>query len=226
MTIDELVQQVPIEKFVFEGITVIRINDVTQQEVINLMKEKFLDENSFSDASVYAELETHIQTLIGLKGLSVGVTPFFKINNHYIYSDLHNANSILFRHLQSIAEKDEISDYCKLLFRDSNRPLLFDTLQEQVLNDVQCLQYYFREGARSLILCPLKQRNNLIGLLEISSPEAGQLLPLHISRIEAAIPLFTLGLEKSLEHLNYEVDKVIKKNLLPCSPPWNGSLQR
>lgn len=218
MTLDELMRQVPIEKFVFEGITVIRINNVTEQEVISKMKNMFLDDTTFSDASVYPELERHIQSLIGLKDLSVGVTPFFKINNHYIYSDLHNANSILFRHLHSIAEKDEISDYCKLLFRESSQPLLFETLHEQVVNDVQCLQYYKTEGTRSLILCPLKQGNNLIGMLEISSETENQLKPAHISKIEAAIPLFTLGLEKSLEHLNYEVDKVIKKKFTAVQP--------
>ncbi|MFZ9387535.1 MAG: hypothetical protein ACO25B_06610 [Chitinophagaceae bacterium] len=218
MTFEGLISQVPIEKFYFEGITVIRINNVTEQEVINQMKNIFLDDTTFSDTNIYPELERHIQSLIGLKDISVGVTPFFKINNHYIYSDIHNANSILFRHLNSINEKDEISDYCKLLFRESNQPLLFQSLNEQALNDVQCLPYYHREGSQSLILCPLKQGQNLIGMLEISSGVPGQLSPVHVSKINAAIPLFTLGLEKSLEHLNYEVDKVIKKKFTAVQP--------
>lgn len=218
MTIEELMRLIPIEQFVFEGITVIRINDVTQQEVISLMKNIFLDDAAFSDNTVYPELEKHIQSLVGLKDITVGVTPFFKINNHYIYSDLHNANSILFRHLHSIAEKDEISDYCKLLFKDNSQPLLFETLTGQMLSDVQCLQYYYQEGARSLILCPLKQGNNLVGMLEITAEEPGRLNPGHISQVENAIPLFTLGLEKSLEHLNYEVDKIIKKKFTAVQP--------
>lgn len=218
MTIEELMQLIPIEQFVFEGITVIRINDVTQQEVISLMKNIFLEDAAFSDSTVYPELEKHIQSLVGLKDITVGVTPFFKINNHYIYSDLHNANSILFRHLHTIAEKDEISDYCKLLFKDNSQPLLFETLTGEMLNDVQCLQNYFQEGARSLILCPLKQGNNLVGMLEITAKENGRLNPGHISLIENAIPLFTLGLEKSLEHLNYAVDKIIKKKFTAVQP--------
>ena len=218
MTIDELMRQVPISKFVFEGITVIRINNVTEQEVIEQMKNMFLDDAAFSDASVYPELERHIQSLIGLKDVEVGVTPFFRINNHYIYSDLHNANSILFRQLHTIVEKDEIGDYCKLLFRESNQPLLFDTIHEQALNDIQCLPYYHREGSQSLILCPLKQGKNLIGMLEISSAVPGRLTPTQINKISTAIPLFTLGLEKSLEHLNYEVDKVIKKKFTAVQP--------
>jgi len=218
MTITELMEQVPLDKFVFEGLSVIRVNDMTEAEVITKIKNRLLDINAFSDASVYTELENHIQCLIGLKGSGIGITPFFKINGHYVYSDLHNTNSILFRHFHSTADKDEISDYCKLLFRDNDQPVLYETLNEQLLADVQCLQYYFKEGARSIILCPLKKHDGLIGILEIISKIPGQLKPVHVSKIEAAIPLFTLGLEKNLEQLNNQVDTVIKKKFTAVQP--------
>ncbi|MDZ4793713.1 MAG: hypothetical protein SGI83_05485 [Bacteroidota bacterium] len=219
LTIDELMLLVPIDKFVFEGITVMRVNDVTEQEVISRIKDRLIDNNVFAEADIYTELEEYIQSLVGLKDLSIGITPFFKINNHYVYSDLHNNNSILFRHFSSSADKDEISDYCKLLFRDSRQSLLFETLDQQSLDDVQCLQYYHLEGAKSLIICPLKTNSGgLLGMLEITSKITGQLKPLHIGKVEAAIPLFTLGLEKSLEQLNSQVDTVIKKKFTAVQP--------
>jgi hypothetical protein len=218
MGINELMEMIPIEKFVFEGVAVMRINDVTEQAVISEIKNKLLDNNAFSDANVYVELEKYVQSLIGLNNLSIGITPFFKINGHYVYSDLHNNNSILFRHFNSTGDKDEISDYCKLLFRDGHQPLLFENLHEQSLGEVQCLQYYFMEGARSLIICPLQHSGGLIGMLEIISGEPGILKPAHISKIEAALPLFTLGLEKTLELLNSQVDSVIKRKFTAVQP--------
>ncbi len=218
MTIAELMNQVPLDKFIFEGISVIRVNDMTEQEVITQIKNRLLDTNAFSDASVYTELEKYVQMLIGLKDLSIGITPFFKINGHYVYSDLHNNNSILFKHFHSTSDKDEISDYCKLLFRESNQPVLFETLKEQSLNSVQFLQYYHLENARSLIICPLKTEEGLLGMLEITSKIDGHLKPAHIAKIEAVIPLFTLGLEKSLEQLNSHVDTVIKKKFTAVQP--------
>jgi hypothetical protein len=218
MTIPELMKHIPLEKFVFEGLSVLRINDVTEQEVITKIKNRLLDNNAFSDSAIYTELEQQVQSLIGIKNLSIGVTPFFKINGHYVYSDLHNTNSLLFRHFNSIPDKDEISDYCKLLFRENNQPLLFETITEHAMNEVQCLQYYHKEGGRSLILCPLKKNNDLVGMLEVISENPGQLKPQHINRIEAAIPLFTIGIEKSLELLNSQVDSVIKKKFTAVQP--------
>jgi hypothetical protein len=69
-----------------------------------------------------------------------------------------------------------------------------------------------------MIICPLKQQNELLGMLEISSKQPGYLKPEHISKLEAAIPMFTLGLEKSLEQLNNQVDKVIKKKFTAVQP--------
>jgi hypothetical protein len=80
------------------------------------------------------------------------------------------------------------------------------------------LQYYHRQGARSLIICPLKLKDELIGMLEIMSTKEYQLHPLHISKIENAIPLFTLGLEKGLESLNSQVDSIIKKKFTAVQP--------
>ena len=54
MTMEELNGTgVPLEQFVFEGISVIHAVDVTQQEVISQIKNSLLNMNAFSDASVY-----------------------------------------------------------------------------------------------------------------------------------------------------------------------------
>jgi hypothetical protein len=217
-TIEELTEHIPLEKFLFEGLSIFKVNDVTEQEVISMIKNSLLNINGFSDATVYPELEAYVQSLIGLKDLRIGVTPFFKVNGHYVYSDLHNNNSILFKHFHSSEEKDEVSDGCKLVFKESDRPVVFETLNEQLLTEVDYLQYYYMEGARSLIICPLKLHDELLGILEIMSENPARLRHTHIGKIEAAIPLFTLGLEKSLESLDTQIDKVIKEQFTAVQP--------
>ena len=98
------------------------------------------------------------------------------------------------------------------------RPVVFETLNEQLLTEVEYLQYYYLEGGRSLIICPLKLHDELLGILEIMSETPGTMKPVHINKIEAAIPLFTLGLEKSLESLDTQIDKVIKEQFTAVQP--------
>ena len=217
-TVEELMHYIPVEKFVFEGLTIVRVNDVTETEVISRIKNSLLHVNAFSDAVVYKELEDHVQSLIGLKGLKIGITPFFRVNGHYVYSDLHNSNSLLFKHFHSMTDKDEISDCCKLLFRNNNKPVVFENLDEKSLSEVEYLQYYYTDGIRSLIVCPLKQNNDLIGILEVTSDQPGKLKHIHISKIEKAIPLFTLALEKSADGLDNQIDKIVKEQFTAIQP--------
>ena len=83
MTIAELMEQVPLEKFAFEGISVVRVNDVTEQEVISLIKNKLLHINTLPDNSGYSELESYIQSLIGIKDVKIGGGPATKYGCRY-----------------------------------------------------------------------------------------------------------------------------------------------
>ena len=218
MSLEELQKHLPLNQFIFEGIAIIRINEVTEKEVISLMKNRLLGINSFSDASVYKELQGYIQSLIGLPNIRIGITPFFKINGHYVYSELHNSNSLLFKHFNAISEKDEVGECCKYLFSETDHPIVFENLDEKALSEVEYLKYYYDDGARSLIVSPLKHDGELIGILEIIAHEPGILKACYIDKIEPAIPLFALALEKSAESLDNQIDKVIKEKFTAVQP--------
>lgn len=218
MKLSELQQLLPLDNFVFEGLAIIRVNDVTQLEVISEIKNTLLNINAFSDASIYADLQMHIQSLLGLKNVRIGITPFFKLGGHYIFSHLHNTNSYLFKHFTDLQDKEKVKDCCQRLFYEADTPIVFETLNEEVMNEIDYLRLYYDTGCRSLILCPLKHDNELIGVLEIVSEEAGRLSNRHIAKIEAAIPLFTLALEKSAESLSNQIDNVIKEKFTAVQP--------
>jgi hypothetical protein len=218
MELSELYKLLPLNQFVFEGMVIIRICDVTNQEVISEIKNTLLSTNAFYDSSVYETLQSHIQSLLGLKEVKIGITPFFKVSGHFVYSELHNSNDLLFRHFAQVRELEEADKCCKKLFFESDNAIVFETLNENILNEFHYLNLYYKSGARSLILCPLKHDGEIIGMLEISSETPGKLNALHISKIEDAIPLFTLALEKTAESLETQIDKVIKEKFTAIQP--------
>ena len=128
MKLHELQQALPLSNFIFEGLAIIRVNDVTQLEVISEIKNTLLNINAFSDASVYATLQVYIESLLGLKNVKIGITPFFKLGGHHIYSQLHNTNSFLFKHFAALQEKEEVKECCQELFYDSDTPIVFETI--------------------------------------------------------------------------------------------------
>ena len=218
MELSALHKLLPLNQFVFEGIVIIRICDVTDKEVISEIKNTLLNTNAFYDNFIYKSLQLHIQSLLGLKEVKIGLTPFFKVGGHFVYSELHNSNSLLFRHFTQLHELEKVDECCKKLFFESDIPVVFETLDEEILKEFTYLHLYYQSGAKSLILCPLKNNDELIGVLEIVSETPGKLQALHIFKIEHALPLFTLALEKAAESLETQIDKVIKEKFTAVQP--------
>lgn len=212
LNIEELKKLLPLNNFLFEGVTIIDISDVTEREIISEIKTDLLTINSFSDAAVYDNLQLHIQMLIGLKNIRIGITPFLKVSDYYLFSEVHAKNSLLFKNPRAIKQKDHVSEYCQEFFKQSSNPVFFEELTGENARDNDYLQYYYEQGVRSLIACPLKNDTGLLGLLEIVANESGVLKPEHLTMIEEIIPLFTLALEKSQENLEVEIDRKIKEN--------------
>jgi hypothetical protein len=218
MEISELWKLLPLDHFIFEGLVIIRICDVTSHEVISEIKNTLLSTNAFYDTSIYETLQSHIRALLELKEVKTGITPFFKVSGHFVYSELHNSNSLLFSHFAELQQMDEVNECCKQLFYEADSPIVFETLNEKVLKEFDYLYLYHEAGAQSLILCPLKNNGELIGVLEIISEKPGVLNHRHIAKIEDALPLFTLALEKSAESLDTQIDKVIKEKFTAVQP--------
>jgi hypothetical protein len=208
-----------LENFEFEGLVVIEVNDVTQDQVILEIKNELLNINSFSEVTVYNGLQIHVQSLIGLKNVQIGITPFFKMNGYYLHTDSLYKNSLLFKSDQSVAEKDRISEECQQFFKLNHQPLLFETLTEEIIEQNPLLKYYAELGAQSLMLCPLRNDNDrLIGLLEILDAKPQELQVQHLAKIQPSIPLFTLALEKSGESIELQIDKMIKEHFTAIQP--------
>jgi hypothetical protein len=218
-TADELQQLLPLKHFQFEGLVVIEANDVTPEQVMVEIKTALININSFSDVSIYDQLQQHVQSLIGLKNVNIGITPFFKLNDCYLYTEALYKNSILFKNEDVVKEKNQVGQICDEIFEYPTQPVLYEILNEASTISNKLLKYYFDYGARSLMLCPLKtDEGKLVGLLEMVSTRAGELETQHLARLQPAIQLFSLALEKSGESLELQIDKMVKEHFTAVQP--------
>ncbi len=219
LDLEELKAKFPLDHFRFEGMVVIEVNDITQDQVIVEIKTALLNINSFSDVTVYDHLQQHVQSLIGLKNVKIGITPFFKMNDYYLHTESLYKNSLLFRNEEAMQQKDKVNDECQQVFHGNVQPILFEILNEASTISNPLLKYYYAQGAKSLILCPMKgDTGDLIGLLEVMSLKEGELQFHHLNVMHPAIQLFTFALEKSRESIELQIDKMIKEHFTAIQP--------
>ena len=58
MPLEELLEKLPLSNFIFEGLVIVRLTDVTPQEVISEIKNTLLNIHAFSDSTVYDQLQS------------------------------------------------------------------------------------------------------------------------------------------------------------------------
>ncbi|HYE54830.1 MAG TPA: hypothetical protein VD996_08310, partial [Chitinophagaceae bacterium] len=200
----ELAELLPLENFEFHGMVIVRIKEVTHREVINKIKNSLLHIHTFADEEVFRELQVQIRNLLGVDSVHTAIKPFFKVNNHLVLSDLMTTSEKK-EHYNNIPleKKQELHRQIEAAFNHSPDILVIDRFDEETLFRYPFLVMLHELGFKNAIICPLfTEEKELAGMLVIASFEEGVLTTRHAARIEATLPLFTLALEKSQEHLD------------------------
>ena len=202
----------PISKFEFEGLVIVRIREVTEREVINNIKTSLLNIHSFADQEIFQELQSEMQNLLGVHGVHTAIKPFFTINNHLVLTDFHSTYKDAKKNLPSAAKQQQIHKELIATFTTARNPLLLSEITDEIKQQYPFIAGPYDLGWKSAIICPIfTEKNDLIGMLLIFSKNSGGLQKEHLIKIDPVIPLFKLALQKSQEQLDHQVDKVIKE---------------
>ena len=187
-------------------------------EAINNIKNYLLHLESFDDVETFSKLQEEVRKLIQQPGISIGITPFFFINDRLVFSAIHSVNSIFLKNLSSQEEKEIASEGLKNHFDVNPSPLILPEVTEESLLSYSFIAHLRQQGWKGMMFCPLRNYNNLIGVLEIVSAEAGNIHEDILEKIDIAVPLFELAVNKSWATLDAKIDKIIKEQFTAIQP--------
>jgi hypothetical protein len=185
---------------------------------LNNIKTCLLELESFDDIETFSKLQEEVRALIGQPGTTIGITPFFTVNNRFVFSATHNVNSIFLKNLTSEEEKETVTNALASHFENTSEPLILERLDEEALMRYSFLKHMQEKGWKSIIICPLKNYRKLIGILEIVSDQEGIPFDDIISKIDTALPLFELALNRNCATLDARIDKIIKEHFTAIQP--------
>ena len=204
----ELWDEIPLNLFSFDGFVIVRVREVTEREVINKIKNSLLTLHSFDDATVFNDLQRQMQDLVGVPGIHIALKPFFQVNNHLVITTPYSTNKTISKNAPAPEKHQALYKKVKSIFEASRSPMIIPELTEEVVQEYEFLAQFRDKGWCNIIAYPLfNANNNLLGVLGIVSDVPGKLSQEHVKKIELAIPLFALAIEKSQEILDNQVDK-------------------
>ena len=203
------------EIFVFKGFMIFELMDVTEQEMLSSIKYDLLQKDSIISETHFEKIQQKIRAMFRLPELKIGIASFSP-NNTISNYDFNMWKSILLQ-----AQNDlECSDYEGSIYE-----LLFVNRKTVIVEDLESLEdktiienLLVKAGIRNIAIAPLTYDDELIGLLELGTPYAGNLNPVTAGKIEDVLPMFSIAIKRVMDEAETEVRAIIQEEFTSIHP--------
>ncbi len=217
MNLDLWTEKLPPDLFELQGMVILSAVDVTDQEVLSLLKHDLLQKDAMASAERLDKLQDRLRTLLRCPDLQVGLLHLERVDPEAIPTARPVGRSLLFgtQNAAPACTHGHVSSYGHVVKK--MEPIVISDLEQAPYETG--FEYYLREqGFRSVMLAPLTQDQEIIGVLEIASPAAGALNSLNVLKLDEVISLFTTALRRSLDERENRLQAVIKQQYTAVHP--------
>jgi hypothetical protein len=213
-----LKEQLPLRLFWFRGLTAVTVTDVTKWFVLNDIRAVLLDESKGENGSPQRDVLKYLQILGGTPEAAYGLLPFFKVNGRPVFSATSCHHSLFGE--AAGEDVDQTGTYLKLAEKFYREPqlVLYENLPEYGEEEPVFMGMLRRQGIRGYSLAPVYHSSELVGVLELSSRQAGIVNAGLLARLEEALPLLAQLLQRATDDFEERVKSLVKENFTSIQP--------
>ncbi len=215
---EKQLKTMPPSLFSAEGFGIWIAEDVTTHESLEAIRKVLLRQEN-CDTTIINELKSHIQALVGLNEVQVGMTPFVKLNNEFVLDESCVKLGHVGKHWKANDEAS-MENFQMLLgfLTERPEPMPIGILNEELTQMAPFFRKMWEDGIRSYLVYPVQNNDGFLGLLELASTVPNQLDQDILTRLEPAMPLVSLALLKNRENFADKVEKLIKEKFTALQP--------
>lgn len=206
----------PLDKFKFDGFTVITLTDVTLQHAIDGIKDALVNHTYESEA--YGHVIQALKTLAGTGHIEFGLLPLLMVNNKFVFDNDLNSQSILLDSAKKHNLQEEM--FFKLVneYIDHPRPVFFNNLTDEKIEKFPFLDILRKNGVRSYSFLPIFYNNELAGIMEIYAEVDLIVNEKLLSKFHSALPLLGQLLQYRREEFGAKMDSILKDKFTALQP--------
>jgi hypothetical protein len=216
--IDLWLQYIRPEDFEFHGFMIFKMVDVTEQEMVSAIKYDLLGKNAVTKKESFTAIQQKIRSIFGMNDIRLGLA-YFDANNNIILSSSEDNDC-----WKSLTSDTEINaEEC-----DFNGSIYERSWMEKRYVTIEDLESYpfkskveerlLRNGVKNILLAPLIDDGETIGMLELATGTAGKLNPISAGKVENALPMFTAAVKRVKEEMSTEVRAIIQEECTNIHP--------
>lgn len=205
------------EKYQFQGFGIMKLVDVTVEEMLSSIKYDLLKKDAVTCAESFQSIQEKIRSIFRLPEMKMGLSyidPYDNVISNYGASDwssfmMPNSEETL------TCECFEGSVYEDAYLR--MRPVIIEDLGEYE-NKGPIERALLRKGIKSIVVAPLVHDKEVIGMLELGATYPGKLNPMNAAQVENVLPMFTAAVKRVLGEMQTEVRALIQEECTAIHP--------
>ena len=213
--VDLWMQYIRPEDFEFQGFMVMRLVDVTEQEMLSSIKYDLLKKNAVSEQQSFTTIQHKLRSLFGIQEIQLGIA-YCDTGNNLIIT---NSASDGWRSLTE-TEAAPCNNYTGSVYERSwteKRYITVEDLREYPFKS-KIEEALLVNGINNILLAPLIDGEETIGMLELATPTTGKLNPISAHKVENVLPMFTAAVKRVKEEMATEVRAIIQEECTAIHP--------
>jgi hypothetical protein len=215
--VDLWLQYIRPENFEFHGFIVIRLVDVTEQEMLSSIKYDLLKKNAVVLEESFATIQHKLRSLFGIDDIRLGLAYCDSTNNLI----LTNAASEAWRSLtEAQVSASPCADYTGSVYERSwmeKRYITVENLNEYPYRS-KIEEALIANGINNILLAPLVDGEETIGMVELASTTPGKLNSISAHKVESILPMFTAAVKRVKEEMATEIRALIQEECTAIHP--------
>ncbi|MBS1663139.1 MAG: GAF domain-containing protein [Bacteroidetes bacterium] len=213
-----LMEHLPLSMVRFEGIAAITLTDVTEEYVVDSIKNIILNPPRCEDMHNNKGVIHYLEILGGKSDLHFGLLPFLKVNGRPVFSDVGCEDSVLGEVIGD--DWATAQTYVKMVEDYFLNPqlLVYETLPAHQPGEPFFLEPLRQHGIKGYGLIPVFYNNRLAGVLEVASRKDSTVDHDLLTRLDAVLPLLAQILQRSIDEFDARIKSVVKENFTSIQP--------
>jgi hypothetical protein len=209
-------EYIPPENFEFVGFSLVHLTDVTNEIATATLKHILLTNDANVTEENFDFIEREIRTLLRKPHLQLGLASIQRNGELNVHSERKIWNSLrIHAAMQDHALGLEGTIYEEVMIE--GRSIAIMDLHD-LPSDVQFRNYLLEQGVRSILVAPLFYDGELVGLLELSSSQPGDLQALAALKLKQIESIFALAIHLNLQRFEDRVTAITQETYTAIHP--------